>query len=149
MVEFTPLKVDYNKFILKYDKIEYSDGITLEIYYRMGKKLCECLGIDDCEFVGYPHFTKLPKMPVEPYMFYIFSDIVTNSHFGSQQVNLLDVFPLPNAYAKSTNFTMYKSVSKQALTDISIKITDQFGKKLRLNSHSDLLIVLHFKRVYD
>ena len=137
------------EFINGYNKLEDSMYSKVKMVYRCGKKMVDVLGLEFSEFLNKPSFAKPPKMPMNSYMFYIFSDIVTNSHFGSQQVNLLDVFPLPNAYAKSTNFTMYKSVSKQTLTDISIKITDQFGKKLRLSSNSDMLIVLHFKRVYD
>ena len=115
----------------------------------MGKKLAECLGIDDREFVGYPHFINPPKIPNVAHMFYIYSDIVSNSYMGGQQASLLDVFPLPSAYAKSSNFTMYKNVSKPTLTDISVKITDQFGKKPKLSSNVDMVVEIHFKRVYD
>ena len=88
-------------------------------------------------------------MPVTTFWDCDLIEAVSSSFMGGQQVNLLDVFPLKQSYAKTTNFTMYKNVSISSLDSISIKITDQNGEDPKLKDDVNVVLVIHFKRVFD
>lgn len=149
VIEFKPIKLDVNRFLEEYDKIPYSDGLTFKVLYTIGGKLSKALGIEKPDFIGEPDIANPPIMPNLTHMLYIYSDIVSNSYMGGHQVNLLDVFPLKNSYAKTSNLTMYKTLSTQNLDTISIKITDQNGLEPKLSDHVSIILVLHFKRIFD
>ena len=141
---FNPLEI--NKQLFGADEEKYNHATWR---FQMGAEISKCFGVLNRDFLTEPTFITSPSLPKPPSLFYIYSDIVSSSFMGGQQVNLLDVFPLKQSYAKTTNFTMYKNVSASSLDSISIKITDHNGYDPKLKDDVNVVLVVHFKRVFD
>ena len=75
----------------------------------------------------------------------IYSDIVQPSRMGSQLVNLLDAFSLPNHPGKGLNPCIYHKLATNTLSSISIKLLDQDGNGLGFTKQQRTLLVLHVR----
>ena len=144
LIVFNPILLNTEGILDVPAEFEY-----VNVRFQMGEKISKCFGVYRNEFLTEPTFIREPTLPEPASLFYIYSDVVSSSFMGGQQVNLLDVFPLKQSYAKTTNFTMYKNVSISSLDSISIKITDQNGEDPKLKDDVNVVLVIHFKRVFD
>ena len=82
-----------------------------------------------------------------PNFILVYTDIVTTTQYGSQQISLLDVLPFGESYSndRKNNVISYKNLKSTTITDISIILTDPSHNILQIYSE-DCVICLHFRK---
>ena len=121
----------------------------VEITWKFSPKICELLGIiSPVQKTFLPVCDVTPKVPDPLECIYIYSDIVIASNYAGQSVHLLDIIPMEGTYSKSGTQTLYKTVSKNFLDTISIKMVDKHGEFIKFEEGIDVVIVLHFKKSF-
>ena len=130
--------------------------LFLEITFNIYAK--NIFGIDNDTFILYDvqneskinsiiGSKKIDLKLTHPNYILIYTDIVTTTQYGSQNISLLDVLPFGKSYTnnRKNTYISYKGLIKNNISDISIIITDP-GHDI-LNTYSeDCLICLHFRK---
>ena len=82
-----------------------------------------------------------------PNFILVYTDIVTTTQYGSQQISLLDVLPFGESYSndRKNNVISYKNLKSTTIIDISIILTDPSHNILQIYSE-DCVICLHFRK---
>ena len=120
-----------------------------EITWKFSPKMCDLLGIIlPVQKTFLPMCDVTPKLPDPLECIYIYSDIVITSNYAGQSVHLLDIIPMEGTYSKSGTQTLYKTVSKNFLDTISVKMVDKYGEFIKFEEGTDVVIVLHFKKSF-
>ena len=76
----------------------------------------------------------------------VYSDIVQSTLFGDQRVNVLDIFSLARDGNRGFHNVIYKPLSKNHLSEISIKLADQDGATPRFKPRCGLTCSLRFRK---
>ena len=103
------------------------------------------LGLRSSSYTDKIIFSFKPEFPKMMECLYIYTDIITPTSFGGENVHLLDIIPMKQMYSKNGQVTMYKNVSVSSLENISILIRDEDGYPIRFISDVGVTPILHFK----
>ena len=77
---------------------------------------------------------------------YYYSDCVELTRFTDMQVSILDVMPVGGSDAKILNSIIYKPLrSVREINNISVKIFDQRGLKVKYSDDGNILMILHLR----
>ena len=145
LVNFKSMVVT-DDFVKTYILTDFERYDKTVIGYQFAPKLVDSLGLSKTLFYYDPEFTNPPKILNKPNLLYIYSNIVTNSYISTQNLNLLDIFPLPGVLAKDKNCRIYKKVACKMLDSVNISIKDENGLIPKIADFVTMTIVLHFKR---
>ena len=91
-----------------------------------------------------PSFS-FPGKVMAPNFIYVYCDIDSPIYLGNQNANILDIIAGPNSYAKNTVGTIYKTVNKNSIESISIKLCDGNGDEVAFSGDVIVTLILHFK----
>ena len=88
-----------------------------------------------------------PKLKQNLQVAHVYTDIIEPSSIGNQKVHILDILPInPTLYQKTSNFPMFKRVTRRIIDEISVRITDQYGGSIPFADNVNVTVILHFKR---
>ena len=127
---------DYNSVTLNFspefcELLGFKNNIAYEIY-----------GKEEDHF----HLASFPiNLSRNIQYFYIYTDIVERSYFGDQMANILDCISVSKEHNSSMHNLSYKKVSSNFFQDISIRITDQFGRSIPFEKTGIVTCVLHIR----
>ena len=120
-------------------------GGSTEMFWGFSKEMGTFLGIDTVETTS-PQILSPVKIPKKVDCFFIYTDIVHPSHLGGgKSIHLIDIIPTDTTRGKYVPMLQYKTVNRNLIEDISIKITDQCGNDIQFDDQVDIICVLHFK----
>lgn len=119
---------------------EYKD---YKIVYTFSDKMGILLGVGENETEN-PTFLKQPQL-ANVDLLMVYSDIIAPSSIGDQRVNILDIIPSTNIIAKNTVGSIFKTIQKRVVSEISIKITNGLNQPINFTTDVDMFIVLHFR----
>ena len=135
---------------------DIKDLLFLKIHFNVHTK--NVFGFDNNSFILYDvqdqpmvnQFIGNKKINLNinhPNFILVYTDIVTTSQYGSQNITLLDVLPFGESYTnnRKNNTITYKNISSNIINDISIILTDPSHDILNTYSE-DCVICLHFRR---
>ena len=82
-----------------------------------------------------------------PNVILVYTDIVTTTQYGSQNISVLDVLPFGESFSnnRKNNIITYKNLSTNTINDISIILTDPTHDILNTYSE-ECVICLHFRK---
>ena len=77
----------------------------------------------------------------------IYSDVVTTSNYGPQNLSVLDVLPFDRHYSceRKIGSIKYKNISKNIINDISVAIKDSAHQAFE-NFTEDVIVALHIRK---
>jgi len=134
-------KIKYNKLKPPKDSI-YSSYRTKLTFSRA---FMDMLGLEAASnSTTKPAFLYPMKINI-PESIFIYSDIIKPSNMGNQCVNILDILPNSDIYAKNTVSPVYKPVNLTNINSISIKLLDEYGSQIAFHESVRVTIVLHFR----
>ena len=133
--------IDFKEFNL----MQYHE--TYEVKLSLGEGFAEVMGIVDRTFTGKPEWLVSPIYPRKISCIYVYCDIIELTFLGQQTVHFLDVIAMPHMHCKQGNLMIYKRVNKSVINNISIRLTDEKGEKIRFEDHVSVTGVLHFRRI--
>ena len=146
--EYKKLMICYKKESSKIPRGEYN-SLTL----RFSPEFSELLGFRNN--IAYEIYGKdktqfhLAPFPVNIsrniQYFYVYTDIVQRSYFGDQMTNILDCISVSKEHNNGLHNLTYKKVANNFFQDISIRITDQFGRAIPFGKTATVTCVLHIR----
>ena len=75
-----------------------------------------------------------------------YTDCVSPTIYGGQNVNLLEVFSMEAAGGKDFNKIAYKTLSKSIIDSVAIQLTDQVGRPIHFGSGMSITALLHIRQ---
>ena len=122
-----------------------SQFISYKVKWTFSPAMMKLLGlIVESNGTITPRFS-FPGKIMAPNFIYVYCDIVSPIYLGNQNANILDIIAGPNSYAKNTVGTIYKSVNKNFIESISIKLCDENGEEVAFSENVIVTLILHFK----
>lgn len=115
------------------------------IVWKFSREMSHFLGLlESSNFTESPIFSYPGKIS-GPKLILVYTNIVEPSNIGSQNVNILDIHPMPEMHAKSMVDIIYKSVNRTLLDNINIQLCDQFGEPIPFKNDVVVTAILHFR----
>ena len=132
--EFKPLSI-----------LKPENYVKHRVTWTFGSGIMKILGLSTSSFTDKITFSLKPEFPKMMECLYIYTDIITPTSFGGENVHLLDIIPMKQMYSKNGHLTMYKNVSVSSIENISILIRDEGGYPVPFISDVGVTAILHFK----
>lgn len=134
--------------------INCTRGIEVMLQIQFSSDIAEVLGFRDdtlYKFHGeditpghiYSPLAASPLKGVDH--LYIYSDIVQPSYFGGQLVNILDCFVFESTSNKGLNNVIYRPLNTNILGNISIRVSDQYGRAIYFENESTITCIVHIR----
>ena len=153
--------VEFPQPIFMYDKVRdkitfypiplamEASRVSRKITWEFSENMSKVIGVSPREQTRpIPVCMLSPIIPNKYDYFFVYSDIVEPTTFAHQNISLLDILPIGDVYSKNGSIKLYKTLNKNVIDNISIKIiSSQTGELVRFNSNIDLILVLHFKKL--
>jgi hypothetical protein len=143
------LRYDARVNMVKYNKLtppKKSKIMKYESILTFSKAMGEVLGLqEDTNSSSNPIFSRPVSIKI-PESIFIYTDIIKATNIGDQSVNILDILPNTQMYAKNTVSPVYKQVNTSFIDTISLKLVDEFGSEVPFHQSVRVTAVLHFRR---
>ncbi|HIP16931.1 MAG TPA: hypothetical protein EYG76_01310 [Methanothermococcus okinawensis] len=138
-------------------KIKEQPQDDTSYYIKLGSRLAHILGysMQNTLPIGIPsnpESTQLNYSPNPPQLnagiqyVVVYTDIIEPTHFGDQMVNVLDVFAIGPEGNRGFHNVIYKPLKSNLISDISIKLTDQIGRRILFSVFGDVTCTLHIRK---
>jgi len=140
------LNNDLVDFLINHNLIDYTYQPILHYDSKtFSRAFMDMLGLEAASnSTTKPAFLYPMKINI-PESIFIYSDIIKPSNMGNQCVNILDILPNSDIYAKNTVSPVYKPVNLTNINSISIKLLDEYGSQIAFHESVRVTIVLHFR----
>ena len=153
--------------IFRYDDVKqnifFSKGLIVEnvsavmfdeakIIWRFAPMIASILALEPNKEYDFEiddlndRYRKHPTLKSSVNQIYLYTDIVTPSRVGDYQSEILEVIPMRHShFYKTNNNTVYKSIRKNIIENISILMKDERGRPVPFEDGSSVTCVLHIK----
>ena len=143
----------YDPFLNKVNFINLSPPasskyVSYNVKWTFSESMGNFLGLDVTTNNSFNPIFNYPGKISGPEAIFVYCDIIETSSIGSQAVNILDIIPLPDIYAKNTVDMIYKRVNRTFIDKISIQLYDQFGERVAFTPDVIVTAILHFKPIH-
>lgn len=152
----------YNEKANRFDMIVhkgicFSDDHFCKMSFKLGSKLAQSLGYSERKYVIFTtHPTVTEKTIQVPAPFpprtdagvdfaIIYSDLVIPTRYAGENVNILEVLTMEGMGGRALHNIIYKPVNKALIDSISIKVTDQRGRRIVFGEEQTMTAVLHLR----
>ena len=75
----------------------------------------------------------------------VYTDQVMPSRYAGQSINVLDTFSLDRGITKGVQPVAYKQLKSKQMETISIKLTDQSGRRIVFQENYTVTCLIHIK----
>lgn len=125
----------------------------VRIVWKFGRLAASVLGLQESKEYDFGIDELIDKYRIHPSLkssvnhIYIYTDIVTPSRVADHHSEILGVIPLRHSnFYKTNNSTVYKSIRKTLIENISVLIKDERGRQVPFHDGGNTTCVLHIKR---
>ena len=126
---------------------ENSKYNSYNVKWTFSEAMAKFFGLDMNTNNSFNPVFNYPGKISGPEAIFVYCDIIETSAIGSQAVNILDIIPMSDIYAKNTVDMIYKRVNRTFIDKITIQLYDQFGERVAFTDDVIVTAILHFKPV--